>query len=99
MMESDISEGFYLSENMYNLCYMSGIGDGDSSVMATIRQSVDYSVYVRKIECANHVCKAYRSRLEALAKDSPQFHGKGGLTKRVIQCLAIGLEWPLRCTA
>ena len=43
-MESDIiAEGFRLSERLYGLCYyMFVIGDGDSSVMATIRQSVLY---------------------------------------------------------
>ena len=90
-MESDIiAEGFRLSEQLYGLRYMFVIGDGNSSVMATIRQSVFYGVYVNKIECANHACKAYRSRLEALAKDNPQFRGKGGLTKKAIQRLTIG---------
>ena len=90
-MESDIiAEGFSLSEQMYGLRYMSVIGDGDSSVMATIRQAVSYGIFVRKIECANHACKAYRSRLEALAKDNPEYRGKGGLTKKAIQRLTVG---------
>ena len=63
-MESDIiAEGFSLSQQMYGLRYMAVIGDGDSSVMATIRQA--YGIFVSKIECANHACKAYRNRLEA----------------------------------
>jgi hypothetical protein len=90
-MESDIiAEGFSLSEQMYGLRYMSVIGDGDSSVMATIRQAVPYGIFVNKIECANHACKAYRSRLEALTKDNPQYRGKGGLTKKAIQRLTVG---------
>ena len=90
-MESDIiSEGFRLSESMYGLRYMRVVGDGDSSVMATIVQTVPYGMFVEKIECANHACKAYRSRLEELAKDHPQYRGKGGLTKRVIQWLTVG---------
>ena len=90
-MESDIiAEGFSLSEKMYGLRYISVIGDGDSSVMATICQSVTYGVFVNKIECANHACKAYRGRLETLAKDHQEFRGKGGLTKRAIQRLTIG---------
>ena len=90
-MESDIiAEGFSLSEKMYGLRYMSVIGDGDSSAMATIRQAVPYGIYVTKIECANHACKAYQSRLEALAKDNPQFRGKGGLTEKAIQRLTVG---------
>jgi hypothetical protein len=69
-MESDIiNEGFSISESMYGLHYMSVTGDGDSSVMATIRQSVSYGTFVNKIECANHACKSYRSQLEQLAKE------------------------------
>ena len=48
---------------------MSVIGESDSSVMATIRQA--YDIFVTKIDCANHTCKAYISPLEALAKDNP----------------------------
>ena len=96
-MESDIiAEGFRLSEQLYGLRYMFVIGDGDSSVMATIRQSVLYGVYVNKIECANHACKAYRSRVEALAKDNPQFRGKGGLTKKAMQRLTIGARMAIK---
>ena len=90
-METDIiAEGFSQSEEMYGLRYMSVIGDGDSSVMATIRQAVPYGIFVKKIECANHACKAYKSRLEVLAKDNPQYRGKGGLTKKTIQRLTVG---------
>ena len=90
-METDITaEGFSLSEQMYSLRYMSVIDDGDSSVIATIQQAVLYGIFVKKIECTNHDCKAYRSRLEALAKDNPQYHGKGGLTKKAIQRLTVG---------
>jgi len=49
--------------------------------MATIRQPMPYGIFVKKIECANHACKAYLSQLKALAKDNPQFCGKGVLTK------------------
>ena len=82
-MESNIfAEGFSLSEQMYSL-YMSVIGDGDSFVLATIRQAMPYGIFVKRMECANHTCKVYRSQLEALAEDNPQYHGKGGLTKRL----------------
>ena len=73
-MESDIiTEGFRQSKAMYGLRYMSVIGDGDSSVMANIQACVPYGIYVEKIKCANHACKAYRSRLESLAKDNSQY--------------------------
>ena len=64
--------------------------DGDSSVMSTLIQSVPYGPFIQKIECAYHACKCYRSRLEAFARDHPQFCGKGGLTKRAIQKLTVG---------
>ena len=89
--ETDIiCEGFRMSETLYGIQYMFAIGNGDSSVMANIRSSVPYGIFVTKIECANHACKAYRSRLEEPVRDCPQYKGKGGLTKRVIQCLTTG---------
>uniref|UniRef100_A0A1X7U2N7 Mutator-like transposase domain-containing protein n=1 Tax=Amphimedon queenslandica TaxID=400682 RepID=A0A1X7U2N7_AMPQE len=90
-METDIiCEGFRMSETLYSIRYMFVIGDGDSSVMANIRSSVPYGIFVTKIECANHAYKAYRSCLEELARDHPQYKGKGGLTKRAIQRLTTG---------
>ena len=90
-MESDnIVKGFTMSEQMYGLRYMSVIIDGDSSEMATIRQTVSCGIFMNKIECANHTCKTYKSRLEALAKDNPEYRGKGGLTKKAIQRLTVG---------
>ena len=87
-MESDIvTEGFSLSEKKYRLRYILAIGDGDSSVMATIHQSASYGVFVKKIEYTNHTCKAYRSRLKAVVKDNPRFWGKGGLTKKLYNVL------------
>ena len=90
-METDIiCEGFTNSEVQYGIRYMFVVGDGDSSVMANIRSSVLYGIFVTKIECANHACKAYRSHLEELVRICPQYKGKGGLTKRVMQWLTIG---------
>ena len=96
-MESDIvAEGFRLSETMHGIRYLKVVGDGDSSVMATIRQAISYGRFVEKIECANHAVKCYRSRLEALAKDHSQYRGKGGLTKRAIQRLTVGARIAIR---
>ena len=66
------------------------IEDGDSSAMANISTTMPYWPLVQKAECANHACKCYCSHLEALAKDHPEFHGKGGLTKRIIQHFTVG---------
>ena len=61
-MESNIvAEGFRLSEAIHGIRYLKMVGDGDSSVMSTIRQTVPYGSYVDKIECANHAVKSYRS--------------------------------------
>ena len=96
-MESDIvAEGFRLSEQHHGVRYMRVTADGDSSLMSTLIQSVPYGPFIQKVECANHACKCYRSRLEALAKDHSEFRGKGGLTKRAIQRLTIGARIAIR---
>ena len=96
-MEADIiCEGFAQSEIQHGVRYLRLIGDGDSSVLANITTSTPYGVYVQKLECANHACKGYRSRLEKLSKDHPEFQGRGGLTKRVIQRLAVGARVAIR---
>ena len=96
-METDIvSEGFRLSEQHHDVRYMRVTADGDSSVMSTLIQTVPYGPFIQKIECANHACKCYRSRLEALAKDHPHFTGKGKLTKRVIQRLTVGARMAIK---
>ena len=46
-MESDIiAEGFRLSETTHGVRYLKVVGDGDSSVMATIRQAVSLGRHV-----------------------------------------------------
>ena len=64
--------------------------------MANISTTVPYGQFVQKVECANHACKSYRSRLEALAKDHPEFCGRGGLTKRIVQRLTVGARVAIR---
>ena len=96
-MESEILvEGFRLSEQAHGIRYMHVIGDGDSSLMANLQQSVAYGPFITKIECANHVCKSYRSRLEKLAKDHPEFRGRGGLTQRIMQRLTVGARLAIK---
>ena len=80
-----MQKAFRLSEATHGLCFLKMVGDGDSSVIPTIKQAVPYGAYIDKIECANHAVKNYRSRSEELAKDIPEYRGKGGLTKRAIQ--------------
>ncbi|XP_062575148.1 uncharacterized protein LOC134237079 isoform X2 [Saccostrea cucullata] len=84
-MESDIIvDGFKQAEGKHGLRYMRIIGDGDSSVFAKIREEVPlWGRAVEKEECANHVCKCYRSNLEKLVTDNPLYKGKHNLTKKV----------------
>jgi hypothetical protein len=50
--------------------YMRLVGDEDSSVFSRIRQEVPgWGRYVAKEECANHICKCYRTNLEKLVSD------------------------------
>ena len=65
---------------MHGVRYTHVIGDGDSLVLYTIQTTVQsYSRDVVKIECANHVVKCYRNRLEQLAKDFPSSVDKAAL--------------------
>jgi len=43
-----------------------------------------------RVECANHAVKCNHGRLEQLAKDNSDFHGRGDLTKNVIQKITHG---------
>ena len=75
-MEPDIIlEGFNQSIAMHGVQYMYLIGDGDSSVYNTILTGVPYGHDMKKVECANHVVKCYRTRLEAVVKDNPEYGG------------------------
>jgi hypothetical protein len=82
-MECDIIlEGFQEAEAKHGLRYLRIIGDGDSSVYATIQQQVPiWGTAVQKLECANHAVKCLRSSLEKLVVEKPQYKGKNLLTK------------------
>ncbi len=55
---------------------------GDSSVYPTLLSKVPVWGYaIKKLECANHAVKCYRSSLENLVKEKPQYKGKGKLTE------------------
>ena len=84
-METDIIvAGFCESEQVHGVRYLHFIGDGDSSVYPTLIQSVPgYGHAIKKLECANHACKCYRSSLEKLAQATPAYKGKGGLTQKM----------------
>ena len=76
-MEADIiCEGFQRSVEMYQLRYLTLIGDGDSNVISKIRSSVDYGRRVNKIECANHCVRNYTSKLFELHKKDKELLNK-----------------------
>lgn len=59
-------------------------GDGDSSVLPTLLDYVPvWGRDIKKIECANHACKCYRSSLENLIANNSSYKGKGGLTMKM----------------
>ena len=88
-MEPDIIlKGFQQAERVHGVRYMRFIGDGDSSVYPTLIQNVPgWGRHIKKLECANHACKCYRSALEKLVSEKPQYKGRGGLTQRMRQRL------------
>jgi hypothetical protein len=84
-MEADIIvEGLKFLQEQHGLLCTRIIGDGDSSTMSKIRQSVSYGMQVQKIECANHAVRNFRKKLEAAAINSKAFPGGDGLRARRI---------------
>ncbi len=89
-MEPDIIlSGFKEAERVHGLRYINFIGDGDSSVYPTLIQGVPgWGRYIKKMECANHACKCYRSSLEKLVQEKPQYKRNGGLPEKMRRRLA-----------
>ncbi len=97
-MENDvILEGFLQAEATHGVRYTRYIGDGDSSVMANLLEHgpswCQAEKGLTKLECANHVCKGIRGKLEQLVLDKPHFKGAGGLTKGI----RVRLTTAIRC--
>ncbi len=84
-MEPDIIlSGFKEAERVHGLRYINFIGDGDSSVYPTLIQGVPgWGRYIKKMECANHACKCYRSSLEKPVQEKPQYKRNGGLPEKM----------------
>jgi len=81
-METDIIlTGFKAAEKQHGVRYIKFIGDGDSSVYPTLVAGVPgWGYAITKQECSNHALKCYRTSLEQLVKDKPQYKGKHKLT-------------------
>ena len=81
-MEPDIIlEGFRKCEEEHGIRYIELIGDGDSSVYPTLISGIPWGYAIKKLECANHAVKCYRSALETLVHNNPAYKGKGKLTE------------------
>ncbi|XP_033729993.1 uncharacterized protein LOC117319268 [Pecten maximus] len=94
MESSIIVEGFQQAEKTHGLRYTTVIADGDSSVYAKIQEQVPiWGKDVKKLECANHVCKCLRSSLEKLVDQNPMYKGKQRLTK----ALRVRITTAVRC--
>lgn len=73
-MESDILlKGFSQAESVHGVRYTRFVGDGDSS--ALIQGVPGWGYAIKKLECANHACKCYRSGLEKLIQKNSQYKG------------------------
>jgi len=65
-MESDIIKAGFLQSRQHGLVYSSFIGDGDSSVHASV-ENIYPGMKVNKVECKNHLFKNLTKKLMALA--------------------------------
>ncbi|XP_063216747.1 uncharacterized protein LOC134527749 [Bacillus rossius redtenbacheri] len=70
MEQSIIVEGFNKSVEQHGLVYLNYLGDGESSVFARIQEQVSYGRYVQKIECSNHMTRAFSDGLHKLARNT-----------------------------
>jgi len=93
-LECDIIvEGFRKSEEQHGLRYTTFIGDGDSAVFSTLKKEIkSYGFAITKEECANHAVKCFRSALENLVKDKPQYKGRNKLTEAQRKRLATAVR-------
>ena len=97
-MEADILlEGFLQSETMHGLRYKWLIGDGDSSVYNAVSQGVlSYGRHIVKIECANHVIKCCRNRMEDLCKQKLEYKWRNALSTLMIKRTTHGARTAIR---
>ncbi len=97
-METDILlEGFMAAERVHGVRYIRFVGDGDSAVHTTLLQGVPgWGHAIRKMECANHMCKCYRGALERLVQENHSYKGSGGLTLRMRRRLVSAARGAIR---
>ncbi|KYN10832.1 hypothetical protein ALC57_17032 [Trachymyrmex cornetzi] len=90
-MEVDaVVEMFSRSENLHNVKYVYYIGDDDSKTFKGIIDAEPYKdVTICKKECIDHVQKRMGTRLRNLKKNTKGLGGKGKLTGKLIDELAV----------
>lgn len=78
-MESDIiKEGFSTSIAMHGLVYKKMVGDGDSNTMKALADARPYKeVCIEKIECKNHLWRAFLGHMRVLAITSDKSYPIG----------------------
>lgn len=62
-----IVDAFCTSEELHGVRYLKYVGDGDSSVMARIKQKCSYGYRVQKVPCKNHLIRCYTNGLYSIA--------------------------------
>ena len=78
-----ILEGFINCEKDFGLRFLKIVGDGDASLLNTlVERGPHWCSSIKKIECANHVCKNVRVSLDDLVGKKSQYKGRGELTQK-----------------
>lgn len=65
-----IVDAFCTSVELHGVRFLKYVGDGDSSVMAKIREKCPYGYRVQKVPCKNHLMRCYTSGLYSVALNS-----------------------------
>ena len=60
---------------------MEYIGDGDSSVQPKLVEKLPWGFAIKKLECANHAVKCFRTSLENLVSTNSSYKGREKLTE------------------
>lgn len=84
-----IVEGFRQSIPMHNIIYDKIIGDGDSSVTKKFLLAKPYGqdVYIKKIECMNHILRNYLNRIVDIASHRKSSSGTvvPGILRKILK--------------
>lgn len=84
-----VIETFCRSESLYGIKYSNYIGDGNSKTFKEILNCEPYDNFIVKKECIGHVQKRMGTRLRNLKKNTKGLSGKGKLTGKLIDELAL----------